>query len=61
MKAGQRLERGDVVGLMGSTGRSTGTHLHYEIWFAKRPLNPLNFFKAADDVRKIQYANSRSG
>ena len=59
--AGQRLERGDIVGLMGSTGRSTGTHLHYEIWFAKRPLNPLNFIKAADDVRKIQYANSRPG
>lgn len=51
---GDRLERGAVVGVMGSTGRSTGTHLHYEIWFADRPLDPIKFFEAADDVRKIQ-------
>jgi murein DD-endopeptidase MepM/ murein hydrolase activator NlpD len=54
VKAGDHLKRGAVVGLMGSTGRSTGTHLHYEIWFADRPLNPLKFFEAADDVHKIQ-------
>jgi len=54
VKSGQRVERGSVIGLMGSTGRSTGPHLHYEIWFEDKPLNPLKFFKAADDVLKIQ-------
>lgn len=54
VKKGQRVERGQVVGLMGSTGRSTGPHLHYEVWFADKPLNPLKIFKAEDDVLKIQ-------
>ena len=38
---GQRLRRGDVVGLVGSTGRSTSAHLHYEITLNGRPANPL--------------------
>jgi len=54
VKKGQRVERGQVVGLMGSTGRSTGPHLHYEVWFADKPLNPLKIFKVTDDVLKIQ-------
>lgn len=43
--AGQRVNRGDVLGQMGSTGRSTGTHLHFEIRTAGGLLNPLNFLK----------------
>ena len=38
---GQRIRRGDVVGLVGSTGRSTSPHLHYEITLDGRPANPL--------------------
>ena len=40
---GQRLRRGDLVGLVGSTGRSTGPHLHYEVQVAGRPVNPLDY------------------
>lgn len=40
---GQRVRRGDVVGLVGSTGRSTGPHLHYEVQVGGRPANPLDY------------------
>jgi murein DD-endopeptidase MepM/ murein hydrolase activator NlpD len=41
VKAGQALQRGDLIGYVGSTGRSTGAHLHYEIWANGKPINPL--------------------
>lgn len=46
VKKGQQVDFRDKIGLLGSTGRSTGAHLHYEILFNGRSLNPLNFFKA---------------
>ncbi|NCN87529.1 MAG: peptidoglycan DD-metalloendopeptidase family protein [Candidatus Pacebacteria bacterium] len=45
VRPGQRVNRGDVVGQMGSTGRSTGTHLHFEIRSGSGLLNPGNFLK----------------
>ena len=41
--SGQQVRRGDVVGYMGSTGRSTGSHLHYEVRIAGAPVNPTPF------------------
>lgn len=41
VSAGQRVKRGDVIGYVGSTGRSTGAHLHYEIWMNGRLTNPM--------------------
>lgn len=38
---GQRVKRGDVIGYVGSTGRSTGSHLHYEIWMNGRLTDPM--------------------
>jgi len=44
VKPGQRVKRGDIIGYVGSTGRSTGTHLHYEVRLRNQALNPLRFF-----------------
>lgn len=43
VQSGQRVNRGDLIGRMGSTGRSTGTHLHFEIRQGGVLLSPLNF------------------
>ena len=40
---GDAVRRGDVIGLVGSTGRSTGDHVHYEVLANGRTLNPLRF------------------
>jgi len=42
---GQRIKRGDVIALSGSTGTTTGPHLHYEIWKDNTPVNPLSYLK----------------
>lgn len=47
---GERIERWRHIGDVGSTGRSTGNHLHYEIRRYRKPLNPAKFFKAGEDV-----------
>lgn len=43
VKEGDRVTRGQVIGFVGSTGRSTGPHLHYEVRFMGKALNPMNF------------------
>ncbi len=50
VSVGDRVSRGDRIGDMGNSGRSTGTHLHYEIRVDGNAINPMTFIKAARDV-----------
>jgi murein DD-endopeptidase MepM/ murein hydrolase activator NlpD len=43
-RVGQRVKRGDIIGLVGSTGRSQAPHLHYEVWYKDDAVNPINFY-----------------
>ncbi|MFT6209239.1 MAG: murein DD-endopeptidase MepM/ murein hydrolase activator NlpD, partial [Colwellia sp.] len=50
VKKGQEISKDDVIGLMGSSGRSTSTHLHYEVLFNNKQINPLSLIKALKNV-----------
>ena len=52
VKKGDQINMGDLVGRMGSTGRSTGPHLHYEVWFRGKTYNPVKFLRAGQHVHE---------
>lgn len=45
VKVGQRIKRGDIISYVGSTGNSTGPHVHYEVWRNGGPVNPKSFIE----------------
>jgi murein DD-endopeptidase MepM/ murein hydrolase activator NlpD len=45
VKAGDTVKRGQTIAMVGTTGRSTGTHLHYEVYINNKRVNPLAYAK----------------
>lgn len=62
VRVGQSVKRGDVIGLVGSTGKSTGPHLHYEVHFKGTVMNPQNYYfldlSPAEYDKMVQMSNN---
>jgi len=53
VKEGDKVTPSSIIGRLGSTGRSTGPHLHYEVRINDEPVNPMRFIKAGEAIYPI--------
>lgn len=64
VRRGQKVQRGDVIGFVGSTGRSEAPHLHYEVWKDGERINPINFYygslSAEEYEEMLKYATQEN-
>lgn len=52
VKTGDYIDKGQILAAVGSTGMSTGPHLHYSIWYNDKLLDPKPFFKVDENMQK---------
>ncbi|MEA5463383.1 peptidoglycan DD-metalloendopeptidase family protein [Leptothoe sp. PORK10 BA2] len=55
VESGVKVKRGDVIGYLGNTGRSSGPHLHYGIYYRGEAVNPRNHMKMTHDMNVVDY------
>lgn len=60
VETGTFVDKGQPIGLMGSTGRATGSHLHFEVRLGSTPLNPLDILNAIRPVEPLATVDGRS-
>ena len=55
VKKGDKVKRGQTIGLLGNTGRSTAPHLHYEVKYKNKTTNPRPFYTYDKKLEKLIY------